>query len=132
MQCERCHREMASSDPIYRVEASDPGAYVREACAGCCAKEWPWARWWRAPEPCKRCGRPVISDKRRKRPKHITCSHECRKAVYVAISRERRRRGWVKALACALCGASFMPKRSDARYCSVACKQKAFRRRTAA
>jgi len=30
---------------------------------------------------------------------------------------------------CATCGNDFIPKRSDAKYCSVACKQKAYRAR---
>jgi hypothetical protein len=59
------------------------------------------------------------------------CSRECRLAVYRAIETAKRR-SRVKPQPCALCGVSFMPKRNDARYCSAACKQKAFRRRTAA
>jgi hypothetical protein len=34
-----------------------------------------------------------------------------------------------KPQACAECGISFHPKRTDARYCSAACKQRAYRNR---
>jgi hypothetical protein len=34
---------------------------------------------------------------------------------------------WI--VACATCGEQFAPKRSDAVYCSAACKQKAYERR---
>jgi hypothetical protein len=67
-------------------------------------------------------------DMQRKLSKHIACSRECRLAVYVALETARRRRR-VKPQPCVLCGASFKPRRSDARYCSAACKQKAYRRR---
>jgi hypothetical protein len=35
-------------------------------------------------------------------------------------------------LVCAMCGERFMPARSDARYCSNACRQRAWRLRVTA
>jgi hypothetical protein len=35
----------------------------------------------------------------------------------------------VAAVCCAVCGTSFQPPRNDARYCSAACRQKAYRQR---
>jgi hypothetical protein len=141
---------MATSDPIYRVSVEYGmnmpdigGGGVREVCAECCATtpmisvagmpgvnfSWLANHRWRPPEPCKRCGRPVISDMRRKLPKHVVCGDKCRLAIYGAIGKARRR-SRVRALICASCAAHFMPKRSDARFCSAACRQKAFRRRS--
>jgi hypothetical protein len=140
MQCKLCRREMAPGDPIYRFWGGDSwypinGSCTAEVCAECCATkpsaDWPWIKplgGWRLPKPCERCGRPVINAMRRKLPKHIVCSRECRLAVYGAIEAAKRRVS-VKPRRCALCEASFVPERSDARYCSAACKQKAFRRR---
>jgi hypothetical protein len=133
MQCKLCHREMTPADPVYRVLGRGPSVTahtVSEICAKCWAAtdwSWPFPRQWRS-ALCERCGRPVIYD-RRQRLKHVVCSRECRLAVYRAIETAKCR-SRVKPQPCALCGASFQPKRSDARYCSVACKQKAFRRRT--
>jgi hypothetical protein len=140
MQCTACHREMTPADPIYRVAVWDWGAKVEEFCAECCATKpkgsgsgWSWltSHQWRRPEPCGKCGRPVICDKLRKLPKRVGCSDGCRRAIYGAIETAWRR-SRVKALTCVLCGVSFMPNRSDARYCSAACKQKAFRQRKTA
>ena len=64
--------------------------------------------------PCEACGRPVVGGR--------VCSRGCEGYVY----RTLRRRAAVAT--CRSCGASYHPKRSDARYCSAACKQKAWRR----
>ena len=151
MQCNLCRREMSPADPIYRVsvaysmnmqDISHGGVF--EVCAECCATKpfvgvadmlgvdfsWLATRQWRPPKPCEKCGRPVICDMRRKLSKYVVCSDGCRRAVYGAVARARRR-SLVEPRSCALCGAAFRPKRSHARYCSAACKQKAFRRRGA-
>ena len=132
MQCKLCRREMAADEPIYRASVGNTtwreiSGYVAEVCAKCIPKvdALSWCRW-RAPEPCKTCGRPVIGDRRRKVPTHVVCSVECRVAVYRAIWIARRR-SRVERRRCKVCREPFMPKRSDARHCSAACKQKAYR-----
>jgi hypothetical protein len=60
MQCPRCHREMTSDEPVYRRVR---GVHIGEGCAGCSTDfppappGWSHAPQWRAPSPCKRCGR---------------------------------------------------------------------------
>lgn len=82
--------------------------------------------WWReeAPAPCAGCGRPTIvrPDGRRK---VVACSSACRTASYRENSAEAVTRE------CGGCGA-IIAGRSDRRYCSPACRQKAHRRRSAA
>ena len=152
MQCNLCRREMSPADPIYRVsvaystnmqDISHGGVF--EVCAECCATKpivgvadmpgvdfsWLATRPWRPPKPCEKCGWPVICDIRRKLSKYVVCSDRCRRAVYGAVARAKLR-ALVQPRSCALCGAGLQAKRSHARYCSAACKQKAFRRRTAA
>lgn len=82
--------------------------------------------WWReeTPAPCAGCGRPTIvrPDGRRR---VVACSSACRTASYrenssVTVTRE-----------CDGCG-TVIAGRSDRRYCSPACRQKAHRRRGAA
>ena len=79
MECEFCHQTLEPDAPIYRVARWGFGPFVSEVCAACCASKphpddpWMKGHQWRIPVPCKRCGRPVIQDLRRKRPKHIAC-----------------------------------------------------------
>ena len=54
------------------------------------------------------------------------CSHRCRKRELRARRRRERRQ------ICAGCRHDFTPARSDARYCTDACRFKAYRRRLAA
>src|ERR1700733_10980331 len=130
MQFEFCHQALEPDAPIYRVARWDFGAFVSEVCATCCATKphpdntWMKGHQWRTPAPCKRCGRPVIQDLRRTPPKHIAFSPKCRQAIYRAHGRS-----FIELRPCLLCQTPFMQKRSDARYCSRACRQTAYRRR---
>jgi hypothetical protein len=60
------------------------------------------------------------------------CSNRCRNRVYGARFRERhprpRKPGVIAQ--CQVCGRNFAPKRSDAKTCSNACRQKSYRKRT--
>jgi hypothetical protein len=62
-----------------------------------------------------------------------TCSNECARA---RANRLRRRKGYreykIARMRCARCGDPFEPKRLDARYCSNACRQAAYRAAKAA
>lgn len=82
--------------------------------------------WWReeTPAPCAGCGRPTIvrPDGRRK---VVACSSACRTASYRENSAEAVTRE------CDGCRA-VITGRSDRRYCSPACRQKAHRRRSTA
>ena len=78
------------------------------------------------PEPCEGCGRPVYTEDDRRVRWRILCSDKCKQQVQVREARELRR---LDPIPCELCAEVFEPSRSDARFCSVACKQKAYRRR---
>ena len=95
---------------------------------GKCKDEWPASHYhdFGDAKPCHNCGRPVRVDYNRNIPLPLVCSDECRRAVYAKLARERRQNA---EQVCATCGNDFIPKRSDAKYCSVACKQKAYRAR---
>ena len=101
------------------------------------------ARRWMKPEPCVACARLVANDQRTADPRQFTrdwaypslqvrvfCSPACRQRFTsegrrVARLTERRD----NPPRCELCRREFIPVRSDARYCSPACRQKAYRRR---
>jgi hypothetical protein len=54
----------------------------------------------------------------------VPCCERCRKAIY-----RRARNTAATERLCDVCGERFTPKRSDARYCSNACRQDAYRKR---
>jgi hypothetical protein len=137
MQCQECRRELRDDEPIYRLSMgygsnnyAKYGGCIASMCAGCREK-----RCGPAPvsiiyalhngKPCANCGRPVFIECRLKLPKYVVCGAACRQAVYQSVARQRRR---LPLRECAICGKQFQPKRTDARYCGMACKQVAFRR----
>jgi hypothetical protein len=77
---------------------------------------------------CETCGRVVFTLPRWQKKYHVACSRQCRKAIYPALARPQSSR----EKTCAVCGTAFTAPRSDAVTCSPACRQKAYRRRTAA
>ena len=74
---------------------------------------------------CKSCGNVFYTQVRSK----IYCDYQtC--GVYAFRRMKRQERENARAdTECLTCGALFTPKRADARYCSNACRQKAYRDR---
>lgn len=72
---------------------------------------------------CDRCGRPFMGALARR-----YCSDECGQRTR-AERRDRTRDR--ESRRCVVCGDPFTPPRADGRYCSPACRQKAYRRRKA-
>jgi hypothetical protein len=150
MQCQKCHRELAAAEPVYRVAVGYGvndrhlfGSAVGSICAGCAFATWTSTihgreyvhsvygdQQWRAPEPCAHCSRPVVLNGRRRRPLHVVCGYRCRATVYGHLRPSRRKPGLEQN--CATCGARFVPARRHGTYCSAACRQKAYRNRMAA
>lgn len=103
-------------------------------------------RHWTAPAPCTFCGRLVCYDRKTANPWRFTrdwsyrhedektvrtfCSDGCKRAFYRVQAKGKRlaSRGDVSNR-CQACNRSFTPNRPDARYCSNACRQKAYRQR---
>jgi hypothetical protein len=142
MKCDLCKRALADGEPIYRAStcSSDPRFHyhtVAHVCANC-APQWDHVspsigrilsyHFRSSPKPCGKCGRPVFQTLQRREPEIIACSPACRKAQHNAraIAQMKRLRGERKCE----CGKMiFPPTRSDARFCSNACRQKAYRAR---
>jgi hypothetical protein len=66
---------------------------------------------------CKGCGMPMLT---REQWQGVTCSERC-------AQRERRLRNRHKSRVCVTCGLRFKTTRTDAKFCSGACRQKAYR-----
>ena len=73
---------------------------------------------------CPTCGTVFYTlNERRKYDDYYECSR------YVHRENARNRRKENRKTVCAMCGKEFMPARAGARFCSAACKQKAYRER---
>lgn len=77
-------------------------------------------------QPCGTCDRVVVV-KRRWGRLHVFCSPRCQWAYY--NSRVQAQGAAAREKTCTQCGASFTATRRDAKTCSAACKQKAYRQR---
>jgi len=77
-------------------------------------------RWGDRVSTCVFCGRYVTGRK-------SYCSQRCINDAY--MERRRQRHDATLQKVCAVCGNTFTAKRTDARYCSHACKQSAYRKR---
>lgn len=145
MKCFLCRAEIPPGAPVYqcKVPVQFNCIWMRLVCAYCIRKKdeeyreryasCAWASsthessQFRPPQPCAHCNRPVFRYLRYKRKLTVFCSGECQRASVYARTRLQR----VKApRPCARCRKLFTPKRTDSKYCSVACKQSAYRSRS--
>ena len=133
--CARCGEELGSR-PAYRARkyGEDPFAMM---CVEC-APEWLTSRRGKPMKiipavdvyewPCAGCNRPVVfglsGGQYRTR---VYCSDECRKTYAKQRRKSARSEAWEKT--CEVCDSEFVAKRSDAKTCSPACRQKAYRNR---
>jgi hypothetical protein len=131
MDCDHCHLPVPDDATIWRVSVGYSLIYyppaVQSWCAACASQPFHCRRWHLA-RPCVHCGRTVVFDAARRIPQHAVCGDACRYAVRLAQARARRvcRR---QQVACMTCAALFPPKRTDARFCSSICRQRAYRQR---
>jgi hypothetical protein len=127
--CAQCRQAIGAGDPIWRKPLHmGPGFFggSRYWIAPCCRRCTPHQEDYLGPRPCGGCGRPVYTKDDRRVRLRILCSDKCKQQVQAREARELRR---LDPIPCELCGEVFEPARSDARFCSGACKQIAYRRR---
>lgn len=132
-QCAKCGDALAPDAPVWRQRVRlGPGFFgghsdtVAPLCERCRA-DW---KEFRGAEPCENCGRPVHQEYNRRIYLYTFCCSTCERAVRVAEARERRTDAR-DTRQCRTCGETFEPTRTDARFCSSACRQRAYRRRKA-
>ena len=125
--CGECGTAIPAGDPVWRRLVCVGKWGVRRlsvVCRKCShAKTDPL-------EHCQNCGRGVGGRFNSTR-QYISCSDACDSQIHAAIQRDKRAaiRGTRN---CQSCGDTFTPKRSDSKYCSSKCRQKAYRQRGAA
>jgi hypothetical protein len=130
--CGGCGQAFGKADPRYRVNVY--GEYV-SMCGGC-APEWLTSGRGKPVRilpavdvhawECAGCGSEVIfgmTDWQYR--KRVYCSDRCRKEA----ARKRHKPAEPHNITCEVCGTEFTARRSDARTCSPACRQRAYRKR---
>jgi len=130
MFCQICNRQLAPVEPIYRLQLGAPINHGwRASLCKNCLDHFGSTRLYQIPpfreQDCEHCGRPVLTPSRWK-PKRAICSAKCRGAL--ETKRAKQLRAWRRSeRECWHCRKKFAPKRIDQRYCSLACKQAAYR-----
>ena len=117
--CSKCNRVMPPDVPMVYIPCRGYRSPKQCRCFGC---NPPYSEWPGHIEPyriahCWNCGREMRFE--HNLPLRY-CSDTCRKAYAARQARQKR---------CPACGKAFMGNRADARTCSPACRQKAYRQR---
>jgi hypothetical protein len=128
--CAHCGEAIAPQGPVWLGTIYYPGNCIvarcqAPLCAGCrnylCRVSYePF------PRRCEGCSRDIYLQVTHRRRRYVACSEKCRKECCrkdALLQKEERKRN------CVCCGREFLPPRSDARTCSPACRQRAYRRR---
>jgi hypothetical protein len=129
MKCGQCKRQLTAAEPVYRlfINGRVNWQMVCSPCEAAARKASGFPPIWRLPHCCSQCARPVYMDCPPRKVRYFVCGAECRQAAHNANYRRMHPRSRVERQC--LCGAAFTPKRNDAKFCSVACKQRAYRER---
>ena len=127
--CGDCGKAIAPDEPIHRVRQYIGHGFmggarysvypVCEDCAGA-------PNWHSRLTDCEACGRPMhqvwpFSGR------HHFCCLKCATKIYRQIAKHRK--AIARRRTCPVCEQEFTPARNDARTCSSACRQKAYRQR---
>jgi hypothetical protein len=110
---------------------------VFSVCADCACAEQTHSRisWSSRPRPCVGCARPifyvVVPSRYIRYP--VCGDPACYHVAVLASQRERWRIAvGTRERKCKLCGIKFEPRRKNKFYCSIPCRQRAYRQRRAA
>lgn len=106
--------------------------YRRTVLCGSCSPEWlSPGRGEVVSQLCARCERPMVYRLTASSMRRTFCSEGCGRAYRDQLRNQRRKeRGAVeREKVCEVCGEKFTAPRKDAKTCSPACKQKAYRQR---
>jgi hypothetical protein len=124
--CGMCGNKLPPDAPIWR-ERNGVGyawgrwhARVAPVCKDCASL----GEYWQDAKPCEGCGRPVHTKWWRKR---VLCCDRCRQKANAGSARAARAKERGENQTCIKCSKVFTPRRSDAQFCSNACRQSAYR-----
>jgi hypothetical protein len=134
--CGKCGRELGAGDPIWRVMLSHrcwtgTSHCLVPVCESCGKSHDQDPRYGFMPRQlCEYCGRVVVNraTPRQWQSEHVFCCERCKRRYFTKRAKEQRARAR-QDLRCEVCGEPFEAARSDAKYCSNACRQRAYRER---
>lgn len=120
-------------EPCYLRGRVDPATNMAPADSERTGDHFQWHPWPTGrgellpPTPCEVCGLVVV---RHGDPllKRVTCSASCLTSLSDSRNAARGNKGSRRPCEC--CGTPITTGRADSRYCSSACRQKAYRRRS--
>lgn len=142
--CPNCNRPMQPDMPVFFIACDEVLRAFKPVCERCFedlartfrnpyggdvdrvkhALLHEWKRKSFVETSCVGCGRPVWKLPRKGNPR-VFCSGKCSAGFYRRMALQRRQ------VACSVCGNTIADnRRGDVRYCSPACRQKAYRQRT--
>ena len=132
--CALCGQPLAPDAPVWMESCyigpsmftGIPRSWQAPVCEACAPRDR-HSRRWVAPAPCAGCQRPVYYPRSYRWRLRAHCSERCRLDAW--NQRRRAERAAERRFRCATCGATFTPPRADGRYCSPACRQRAYRQR---
>jgi hypothetical protein len=140
-KCFGCKRTMQDGEPVWRIRARSPGISImgwpktkhsiEYFCKDCRSRDDAHSE-----VACAFCKRPMHDTVFRScgfQLRHYSCCRRCEmsdtNSRVNAAARERRAAARGPSRQCEVCGEAFETKRSDAKFCSGMCRQKAYRRR---
>jgi hypothetical protein len=140
-KCWQCKRVLRVNEPVWRQRVDIGRGYfggwrtaIVPVCERCFADNSEPLHVISC-GPCDNCGRTVHDAAWRFSRRHRYCCEHCQfvdqSARLAAAARRHRAEARGPSRPCAECGEPFEAKRGDARYCSSACRQKAYRKRGA-
>ncbi len=129
--CGRCGRALASGVAVVirSMTGITRGRWLVPVCCQCARIRKDASKG----HPCDECGRPVILELSARRRRGVFCCGRHRRKWFNHYYNEQRKariRPHLEKI-CEVCGEDFTASRVDAKACSPACKQKAYRRRRA-
>ena len=129
--CQYCGVNFAPDETVIMVRDWWLYGDWASVCAGCADPEELAASKRR--DTCRGCGQPMLIPRRQSRLNPRTgecrairsqvCGKRCEQRYRRQLQRESR-----KEVHCTVCALPFVPKRSDAKFCSGACRQWTYRR----
>lgn len=142
--CSKCGRGLKTDEAVYiavvwaghRPLTGTYGRHYGPVCEGCAPPYMKGEGRYYNPRidrceqrSCDTCERPVVwkSSRRDYYRRHVFCSERCQWSYYNTARNERAAHAREKV--CEVCNETFTAARRDAKTCSSACKQKAYRRR---
>lgn len=127
--CAQCAKDFDASEPIYRSRTYvGPGflggtrTWILSFCDVCRPAE----RYRHG--NCAICSRDVHNPCDVLYRRHIHCSERCMRAYYARLQRDQRKAA--RQRICEQCRSEFIGRR-DSKFCTAACKQRAYRKRMA-